>query len=316
MTRKPEAVLQQSDMRQEMITGDGRGVQGFTLTAEDATQQKLVTAHFESTANRWKTLYEGRDVFAAIFQQRLAAALAFVDKLALPPGSEILDVGCGAGLAAVALAERGHFVEAVDVAPAMLRATREHASRARIAQHVRPSLGDVHNLAFPDNTFNVVLAIGVTAWLHSLQGPLREIARVLQPGGYLIISAGNRWSLHRLLDPRLSPVMAPAKRAVRRVLNLKSRQGASQGAHYSFFSSREFDSILAMIGFKKLESKTVGFGPFSFLGRKLLPTFVEISIDQSLERLADKGVAFIRSTGRVYLVLAKKPAPGAGCTAS
>jgi len=310
MTQKTEAVLQGSDIRREMSTGDNRDERGLGRTGDDATQQKLVTALFGSTAKRWKTLYDSKDIYARIFQHRLAATLAFIDKLAMEDNSEILDVGCGAGLASVALADRGHFVEALDIAPAMLQSTREHALQAGVAHRVKARLGDVHQLAFPNDTFNVVIAIGLTAWLDSLQGPLQEIARVLQPGGYLIISAANRWSLHRLLDPRLNPGLAPARRAARRLLNLQPRRGTPKAAHYSFYSPQEFDSILALAGFKKLESTMVGFGPFSILGRKLLPDSAGVFVDRRLQQLADDKAPFIRSAGRIYLVLARKLEPG------
>lgn len=306
MTRKIETVLDLSNIRRGISARVLRDERSLGRTAGNATQQKLVRALFDSTAKRWKMLYESEDIFGRIFQQRLAAALAFVDKLALDANSEILDVGCGAGLASVALAERGHFVEALDVAPAMLKSTREHALHARVAHRVKARLGDVHDLAFPNDTFDVVFAIGVTAWLDALQGVLEEIARVLKPGGHLVISAANRGGLHRLLDPRLNPALAPARRAARRLLRLEHPQGAPKGARYCFYSPQEFDSLLALAGFKKLESTMVGFGPFSILGRKVLPDSIGVYVDRWLQQLADDEVQLLRSAGHVYLVLAKK----------
>ncbi len=274
-----------------------------------AAQQKKVTVLFNSTAERWKTLYESSDIYGRIFQRRLATALSFVDKIGLEANSEILDVGCGAGLASVALAERGHFVEALDVAPSMLRVTRELASQAGVADRVKARAGDVHNLAFPNETFDAVLAIGVTAWMDSLQVPLEEIFRTLKPGGHLIITAANRWGLHRTLDPRLNPALEPARRAAMYLLPPHVRRERLNRARYRCYSSQEFDSILASAGFRKLESSMVGFGPFSILGRKILPPAVGLFLDRRLQRLADGKTSFLKSAGHIYLVLAQKGKP-------
>lgn len=283
------------------LRGDERDLK---VMAAAATQQKAVTDLFESTAKRWRTLYTSGDIFGRIFQRRLAAVLGFVDQLALEANSEVLDVGCGAGLASVALAERGHFVEALDVSPAMVKSTREHAMQAGVSQRVKARRGNASELAFPNETFHLVLAIGVTAWLNSLEVPLDEIARVLKPGGFLVISAANSRGLHRLLDPRLNPSLAPVRKTLRWLLRLKARS-ATNGANFRFYSSQEIDAVLARAGLRKLESLMFGFGPFSMFGRQILPGFAGVRIDRWLQRLADR-VPALGSTGRVYLVLARK----------
>jgi hypothetical protein len=50
----------------------------------------------------------------------------------------------------------------------------------------------------------------------------------------------------------------------------------------------------------------LGFGPFSFLGRTLLPDPLGIRLHHRLQALADRGVAGLRSTGSQYVVLARK----------
>jgi len=60
----------------------------------------------------------------------LTTMLEWVDALGLPPGSRILEAGCGAGLTTISLAQRGFMVEAQDVANAMVEQTRRHAEEA------------------------------------------------------------------------------------------------------------------------------------------------------------------------------------------
>ncbi len=80
--------------------------------------------YFLANARYWKSIYEEADVQSLIYRLRREAVLELVDRLALPTGSRILEIGCGAGSTAVELARRGHWVEAVDVVPSMIEMTR------------------------------------------------------------------------------------------------------------------------------------------------------------------------------------------------
>src|SRR5947208_520112 len=79
-----------------------------------AKQQDLVDSYFRSRARVWKEIYEREDVDALIHQRRRSIVLRLIDNLGLPQESPILEVGCGAGLTTVALADRGHAVHAID----------------------------------------------------------------------------------------------------------------------------------------------------------------------------------------------------------
>lgn len=95
-------------------------------------------------------------------------------------GRRTLDVGCGTGAFAVALAERGGKVWGVDVSPEMLVEAQEKETRARFKQAAAEAL------PFKDGWFErVVMRLS----LHHLDRPraLREAARVLAPGGRLVV---------------------------------------------------------------------------------------------------------------------------------
>ena len=72
-----------------------------------------VAAHFNAEAAFWDRAYEQQHVLGAIYQARLRQALAWIDSLRLREGCRALDVGTGAGVAALALAQRGFLVDAV-----------------------------------------------------------------------------------------------------------------------------------------------------------------------------------------------------------
>jgi SAM-dependent methyltransferase len=107
-----------------------------------------------------------------------------------PDGSAILDVPCGGGVALRGL-RPGQDVRyvAADIAPAMLERTRAAARSRGVDRRVEAVLADVGRLPFADGEFDLVVSF---TGLHCFPAPhqaVREMARVLHPGGVLTGSA-------------------------------------------------------------------------------------------------------------------------------
>ena len=266
-------------------------------------KQKVAT-FFETRAPYWDEIYQRQDVFSYIHQQRLAIVLEWVEQLSLPAGSHILEVGCGAGLASVALAQRGYFVRAMDIASGMIERTRRHASAAGVGDRVVTAVGDVDGLAFPDNCFPLALAIGVIPWLPEPARALKELARVIAPGGYLLATTDSRWRLHYLLNPARTPLFAPIKWAMKTIRQGLGRPEGNTLNH--LHSLRQTENLFRSVGLEKIRGMTLGFGPFSFFGFKLLSDSTGIELHKKLQDLADRGFPVIRSGGAQYLLLTRK----------
>jgi len=271
-----------------------------TRFAERFAEAKEVRKYFESAALYWRDIYGLQDVFAVIHQERRAAVLSLVDQLSLPRLSEVLEIGCGAGLTAVALAERGHSVKATDLAAPMLALTRRLADESGVEQLVQTKQCDVHHLPFPDGSFTVVMAVGVLPWLRSLEAPMREMVRVLRPNGYLILTVDNRWRMSHVLHPF----------AWARLVGLRIPDGLRfwKGHDVPLTTScsvSEFDARLPEFGLQKIRGTTLGFGPFWLLGRLLPPAF-GVKLHRALQGLADRGVPVLRSAGAQYITLSRK----------
>jgi SAM-dependent methyltransferase len=107
-----------------------------------------------------------------------------------PPGP-VVDLGCGPGAHALALARRGYDVIGVDAAPRMIQVARTRAARDQV--DVRFDVHDVSApLLFADASLAGVLAILVVQHLPHPAAFITEIRRCLRPGGHLLITAPAR----------------------------------------------------------------------------------------------------------------------------
>jgi SAM-dependent methyltransferase len=122
----------------------------------------------------------------------------------LPPGSMILEPGCGSGKFSLALASLGHRVMVLDYVAEVLRGMR--LTERQLDGHRPGKLwgygqGSLELLCFPDNTFDLVLNEGVVE--HWLDGKdrlavLQEMARVTRPGGVAAVLVPN--GVHPLIQ--------------------------------------------------------------------------------------------------------------------
>jgi 2-polyprenyl-3-methyl-5-hydroxy-6-metoxy-1,4-benzoquinol methylase len=116
---------------------------------------------------------------------------ALADLLAsIPAGAKVLDFGCGVGRWSHALAQRGCQVTAVDFSANMLSEAARRSARAGLSDHIRFVQADVAQVEFDAASFDIVF--GVTVLQHvlsdaSLHLTLRRLARLLRPGGRMIL---------------------------------------------------------------------------------------------------------------------------------
>ena len=185
-------------------------------------------AHFAAGAHEAYLAAGGRSM-----RPRLARALALAD---LRPGLEVVDVGCGRGEAAAHAARRGARVTALDFSAGALGLTRRTArlvgspaGRGRLALVAAGAAA----LPLADGSADRVLLLDVAEHLQpwQLEAALAEVARILRPGGYVVIhTLPNRWALavaYPLLRAAVPALPREARSAYERAVHVNEQDPLS-----------------------------------------------------------------------------------------
>lgn len=122
----------------------------------------------------------------------------YAGQLALPPSAQVLEVGCGTGATLRFLARRDDFsgkLFGVDQSLPFIEAASRFALEENVSDRVEFRVGDAHNLEFPPATFDAVIAHTVISHVTEPAAVLREMARVVRPGGTVAIFDGDYASM-------------------------------------------------------------------------------------------------------------------------
>jgi len=126
----------------------------------------------------WASSYDGPGNVTVALEQEVVHQLLSE----LPPGSSVLDAGCGTGRHTAFLAENGHDVTGIDSSPEMLAVAAAKVPAARF------ELADLERIPFPDDSFDAAVCSLVLSHARDIRPGVAELARVVRPGGRLFIS--------------------------------------------------------------------------------------------------------------------------------
>jgi SAM-dependent methyltransferase len=120
---------------------------------------------------------------------------AVVGELRAAPGSTVLDAGCGSCAKSVLLAARGLHVVGADFSNDALRLAERVVEAHGMTDRITLRQADLTALPFRDGEFAHIVCWGVLMHVPDVERAFAELARVLAPGGTLVISEGNMHSL-------------------------------------------------------------------------------------------------------------------------
>lgn len=108
---------------------------------------------------------------------------AVLDAARVCRGTRLLDAGCGTGLVALLASFRGAQVTALDASPALLGIARSRLSDADVRE------GELAALPFADGAFDAVTAVNSVFYAADMAAAMRELVRVVRPGGRVVVTA-------------------------------------------------------------------------------------------------------------------------------
>jgi 2-polyprenyl-6-hydroxyphenyl methylase/3-demethylubiquinone-9 3-methyltransferase len=207
-------------------------------------------AHFGGLAGDWwdpdgasAMLHKLNPVRLAYIRDRIDQHW-HLDECALRPleGKTALDVGCGAGLLAEPLARMGAAVTAVDAAPELIAAAREHAAGAGLDIDYR-AVG----VEAIDGRFDLLTAMEVVEHVADPRAFVASLAERLAPGGLLILSTPNRTAWSKLLTITLAEGLGRIPKGTH---------------HYDeFITPDEMGGLLAAAGLVVEDVEGIAFSP-------------------------------------------------------
>ena len=150
-----------------------------TLEWNTGTHQDFYTYYAEQSA--------GKEALT-----RFDAILAALTRLLGRPKQvlEVADIGCGAGTQSRLWAEKGHRVHGIDINAALIALARSRADEAGL--DIRFEVASATSLPWPDASMDVCIAPELLEHVVEWDAVLRELLRVLKPGGPLFLSTSNR----------------------------------------------------------------------------------------------------------------------------
>jgi ubiquinone/menaquinone biosynthesis C-methylase UbiE len=139
----------------------------------------------EALKERMKCTWMAGD-FGEVAKFTAMEAEAFVNRLPIQRGMQVLDVACGTGNLAIPVARKGAVVTGVDIAANLLEQARARADKEGLKAEF--SEGDAEQLPFPDGHFDVVLSMFGAMFAPRPDVVASELVRVCRPGGLIAMA--------------------------------------------------------------------------------------------------------------------------------
>ena len=185
---------------------------------------------------------------------------------------------------------------ALDFASEMIEQARARVGRNGPDRAVRVYVGDMSNLAFEADFFDAIIAVGLIEYLADVDTALRQMHKVLKPGGILIVTCR--------ISPRLSwrteTLVPKCKGVVKRALAAVGLRKLERSYLQRHFLPWRLDRQLRQIGFRKADSAFCTYG----LSSSARFESFSLNLSSKLDRFGQSPIGIL---GTNYIVKVEKP---------
>ena len=252
-------------------------------------------------AKKWDQMYEQdtEKLDEHIFRLRRDFTVDFIVNN-YDERAKLCDLGCGAGPVIFQMLSRGYDMVGLDYSGDMLGNAANRLSAGQIRN--KPLInGNCELLPFGDSIFDCVVCLGVISYVENYENIIKEIFRVLKPGGTVLVSFRSKYNL--IMNDLIVSLLSLAKK----VLFMGEKKNGFEIGQY--LSAREVQALIKSKGFAFLDFRGIGFGPFSIKHKRLFSDKTSIKISQYISSLADKlNAEFVyRLASDVNILIFRKP---------
>ncbi|MBI3895531.1 MAG: class I SAM-dependent methyltransferase [Acidobacteria bacterium] len=259
---------------------------------EDNLRDKSNIEWFSQAPGFYEEVYDSSLSVGYFLNQRVAKVKQLLDA----SGGNLLDVGCGIGMLFRRLAPENFQFFGIDISPRMLAYCKNGAGTVKPLYLAQSNL---EHLPFTNESFDVVVGLGVLEYLPQVRVGIEEIARVTKPDGTVILSMHNKWSPYRWWE---RCIYSKAMEIASKLTSVRHRPQPTLRLH----PARAIAQLMVNSGLKPVEIIYYDFNVFPppldqhYPRRALL-------VNTRLERLFGQSLSRLFATG--FLVKARKVLP-------
>ena len=146
---------------------------------------------YSEIADRYdETRWGRKGEFIDLLQKELLYRI--LEKYGIKKNDKILDIGAGTGRFVIPFAKKGYDAYGIDISENILQIAK---NKARDLPNLHLEKANAKNIPFPDNYFDFITSYRVLVHIPDYEIVIKEIYRVLKPGGYALLEFNNKYSL-------------------------------------------------------------------------------------------------------------------------
>lgn len=212
---------------------------------------------------------------------------------------KVLDIGCGPAVLTLELLNKGFEVWGMDLSEEVIEEACKKIGKTELSSSAHFTVGNIESLDFADEYFDMVICAGVFSYLDDVTQAIKEIYRVLKPGGIAIITVPNRRDVYICIRSLLLTFLRPF---ITEQNTLFGRKITIRRFKYTRYRPGLLDKLVLKNKFEKIDFAHYHFILFPF--DVIFPN-LSLSLGEKMEERFFKSKIF-GWLGKGYILKAKK----------